>query len=198
MTTWNMANPCLYIIGNGLDRFHDHPTSYSNFGNYIKAHDKEFYDNLSNWYPTFIDNQHKGVFSLWTDFENGLKEIDQDLLWQYINDNLVQYGAEDWKDEDNHRVQYVIQNLVDSLTNKLKQHLVNWICLVNVLATSKRLRLEADAIYFTFNYTKKSTNTITTVEAASIAALFFLSCHISDIFSLNESFLGTSIFSSAS
>ena len=39
-------------------------------------------------------------------------------------------------------------------TNKLIQHLVNWICLINVLATSKRLRLEADAIYFTFNYTK--------------------------------------------
>ncbi len=154
MATLNMANPCLYIIGNGLDRFHDLPTSYSNFGNYIKAHDKEFYDNLSNWYPTFIDNQHKGVFSLWADFENGLKEIDQDLLWQYINDNLVQYGAEDWKDEDNHRVQYIIQNLVDCLTNRLKQHLVNWICLINVLATSKRLQLEADAIYFTFNYTK--------------------------------------------
>ena len=75
-----MASPCLYIIGNGLDRFHDLPTSYSHFGNFIKTHDQEFYDILSNWYPTFIDNQNKGVFSLWADFENGLKEIDHNIL----------------------------------------------------------------------------------------------------------------------
>ena len=149
-----MAYQCLYIIGNGFDCFHDLPTSYSDFGNYVKSHDKEFYHNLNNWFPTFINNQKKKIFPLWTDFENGLKEIDQELLWQFIYDNFVQYGAEDWKDEDNHRIQYIIQNLLDSITNKLKHYLINWICPINVMNSSKRLRLEADAIYFTFNYTK--------------------------------------------
>ena len=86
-----MANHCLYMIGNGFDCFHGLPTSYSDFGNYIKSHDPEFYEYLPNWYPTFIGNQNKGIFSLWSDYENGLKEIDQDLLWQHINDHLTQY-----------------------------------------------------------------------------------------------------------
>lgn len=144
----------LYIIGNGFDLFHELPTSYSDFGVFIKSQDKVFYDYLYNWFPTFIDNQNKNMFSLWTDFENGLKEIDHDLLWQYINDNLIQYGAENWGDEDNHRVQHIIKNLVDCITYKLKQYLTNWICSIDVLSASKRLRLEADALYFTFNYTK--------------------------------------------
>ena len=149
-----MANHCLYVIGNGFDRFHGLPTSYSDFGNYIKSHDQEFYEYLTNWYPTFIDNQKKCVFSLWADYENGLKEIDQELLWQYINDHLTQYGDDNWGDEDNHRVQYIIQSLVDDITTKLKDFLITWICSIDVLTASKRLQLDADAIYFTFNYTK--------------------------------------------
>ena len=149
-----MANHCLYIIGNGFDRFHGLQTSYFDFGNYIKSHDQEFYKHLTNWYPTFIDNQNKCIFSLWADYENGLKEIDQELLWQYINDNLTQYGDDNWGDEDNHRVQYIIQSLVDDITTKLKNYLVTWICSIDVLTASKRLQLDADAIYFTFNYTK--------------------------------------------
>ncbi len=149
-----MENHCLYIIGNGFDCFHGLPTSYYDFENYIKSHDQEFYEYLTNWYPTFIDNQNKGIFSLWADYENGLKEIDQDLLWQHINDHLTQYGDDIWGDEDNHRVQYIIQNLVDNITNKLKYYLTNWICSIDVLTASKRLQLDADAIYFTFNYTK--------------------------------------------
>lgn len=149
-----MENHCLYIIGNGFDCFHGLPTLYSDFGSYIKSHDQEFYEFLTNWYPTFIDNQNKCIFSLWADYENGLKEIDQDLLWQYINDHLTPYGDDNWGDEDNHRVQYIIQSLVDDITTKLKNYLVTWICSIDILTASKRLQLDADAIFITFNYTK--------------------------------------------
>ena len=75
-------------------------------------------------------------------------------MWQYINDHLTQYGDDNWGDEDNHRVQYIIQSLVDDITTKLKDFLITWICSIDVLTASKRLQLDADAIYFTFNYTK--------------------------------------------
>lgn len=32
-----MAYHCLYIIGNGFDRFHDLPTSYHDFGEFVKS-----------------------------------------------------------------------------------------------------------------------------------------------------------------
>lgn len=147
-------NSILYIIGNGFDRFHDLPTRYSDFGKYIESYDSDFYNLLLDWYPTFYNNQMEDSFSLWKDFENGLKEIDQDLLWQSIDNHLTQYGVENWGDEDNHRVQYMIQNLLNSIISKLYIYLTNWICSVDVQLSSKRLCLDINAKYLTFDYTK--------------------------------------------
>lgn len=51
-----MANHCLYIIGNGFDRFYGLPTLYADFGNYIKSHDQEFYEHLK---PFLMDDISK-------------------------------------------------------------------------------------------------------------------------------------------
>lgn len=144
----------LYIIGNGFDLFHDLPTNYYCFGNYLEIHDCEFYKSLHDWFPSFYNNQKEECFSLWEDFENGLKDIDQELLWQNVSNNLTPYGAEDWKDEDNHRAQYVIHNILELITSKLCNNLANWICSVDVMTATKRLSFIPNAIYLTFNYTK--------------------------------------------
>ncbi|QFQ12849.1 hypothetical protein C7Y71_007345 [Pseudoprevotella muciniphila] len=148
-----MQSSTLYIIGNGFDCFHNLPTTFFDFGKYIKYHNKEFYLLLFDWFPTYY-NQMVESFSLWENFEKGLKEIDQDLLWQYINNNLTPLGSDNWGDEDNHRVQFMTQTLLDSLSNKLKEYLSNWICSVDIKAATKRLDLDEKAIYLTFNYTR--------------------------------------------
>ncbi|MBP5484289.1 MAG: bacteriophage abortive infection AbiH family protein [Bacteroidaceae bacterium] len=149
-----MTVPYLYIIGNGFDCFHGLPTRYYDYGDYIKSHDCRFYSQLMDFYPVFKNKKDKGISVLWEDFEKGLKEIDLDLLWQSINNNIVQYGDSDWRDEDNHRAQYFVQTLVDNLTDSLMNHLINWICSIDVMKSIGRLRLEKRSIYLTFNYTK--------------------------------------------
>jgi len=78
-----MAN-ILYIIGNGFDLYHEIPSSYWDFGQYLKAKDSQTYD--------FID-QFIGIDdTFWNELESRLANLDSDHLLEDMSGFLPSYA----------------------------------------------------------------------------------------------------------
>ena len=80
----------LYIIGNGFDLHHRIPSSYSNFGAFLKKRDPETASLVETYFATDDD--------FWFEFESRLADFDAHSLIEHASDFLVSYAAEEWKD----------------------------------------------------------------------------------------------------
>ncbi len=143
-----MDNISLYIIGNGFDRHHDIKSNYANFKDYLKSTDKALLDVVETY--LLHDN-------LWSEFEVALATLDIDTVLENTSGFLMSYSAEDWSDAYHHDYQYEIDQIVGSLSHKLKEAFTAWIKGVKIPTKSqvsdKILPLEKDALYLSFNYT---------------------------------------------
>ena len=79
----------LYIIGNGFDLHHKIPSSYWDFGQYLKVKDSETYELIDQFIG--IDQ------SFWEEFECRLARLDSDRLLDDMSQFLISYGADDWR-----------------------------------------------------------------------------------------------------
>jgi hypothetical protein len=144
-----MNNSQLYIIGNGFDLHHGIQSSYDNFRTYLKHEDSSLFDAVET-YLSLEDN--------WSDLEASLASLDVDYLTDNASNFLVSYGAEDWSDAYHHDYQYEIEQVVESLSSKLKENFTNWIKQLGIPnkneVTGKLLDINPNAMYLTFNYTK--------------------------------------------
>jgi len=77
-----MAN-ILYIIGNGFDLYHEIPSSYWEFGQYLKAKDSQTYEFIDQFIG--IDN------SFWNELESRLANLDSDHLLEDMSGFLPSY-----------------------------------------------------------------------------------------------------------
>lgn len=139
----------LYIIGNGFDLYHDLPSSYTKFGEYIKEHDNDVFEAIEEY-----------IFSseptpeLWKNFEESLGHFNDDELREFAKTYLMDYGSEEWRDSAHHDYQYMINEVVKGLTDNLYKHLAAWALeLDKVTPNNNRLSLDKEAKYLSFNYT---------------------------------------------
>lgn len=143
-----MNNSKLYIIGNGFDLHHGIQSSYSNFKTYLKNTDYDIFEAVET-YLSPEDN--------WSDLEESLASLDTEYLTENASDFLVSYGAEDWSDAYHHDYQYEIEQVVDSLSSKLKEHFSAWINELYIPnrneISSSLLHIDPNATYLSFNYT---------------------------------------------
>jgi hypothetical protein len=143
-----MHNKSLCIIGNGFDLHHGMKTSYWDFRDYLETTNKELLDVIE----TYLVSDE-----LWSDFEEALATLDINTMLDYASGFLVSYSAEDWSDSYHHDYQYEIDQIVGSLSHRLKEAFTAWIKEVKVPIKSqvadKILPLEKDALYLSFNYT---------------------------------------------
>ena len=143
-----MNNSKLYIIGNGFDLYHGIQSSYYNFKTYLKEVDNSLFD-LVETYLSPDEN--------WSDLEASLASLDSDYLIDNASNFLVSYGADDWSDAYHHDYQYEIEQVVESLSSKLKEHFTNWIKQLSIPnkdeVTEKLLDIKPNAMYLNFNYT---------------------------------------------
>lgn len=138
----------LYIIGNGFDLYHGLPTSYGHFREYVKEHDKELVELVEKYYP------HKKNSDFWNDFEASLGNFDDDLLREYANNYLEDYGSEKWSDAFHHDYQYEIDRIIDRITQGIRNDFCNWLAQISFDGLKKKgIPIERDAFYLTFNYT---------------------------------------------
>lgn len=143
-----MNNSKLYIIGNGFDLHHGIQSSYSNFKTYLKNADLSIFEAVEA-YLSPEDN--------WSDLEESLASLDSDYLTENASQFLVSYGAEDWSDAYHHDYQYEIEQVVESLSLKLKEHFSAWINDLYIPnqneISSNILKIDPSASYLSFNYT---------------------------------------------
>ena len=133
----------LYIIGNGFDIFHGVKSRYSDFKDYVEKNDNDLFEALEEYFNTD---------ELWSDFEETLAYIDTEKIVDDASDFLVSYGADEWSDAYHHDYQYEIQRAINVVTVALKEHFTKWILSLDI-PNAVKLKLPANSLYLTFNYT---------------------------------------------
>jgi hypothetical protein len=138
----------LYIIGNGFDLHHGIPSRYSQFGDYLLNVDPASWRTICEY--LFVDKD------FWACFEERLASFDEDAIIDYAEQFLVSYGADDWSDAYHHDFEYEIEQVVDALSRKLRDHFAAWIRQLPppVEGTYSLIRsVDPGALFLTFNYT---------------------------------------------
>ena len=139
----------LYIIGNGFDLYHGLPTSYGHFSDYVKEHDNELAELVEKYYF------HKINSDFWSDFEENLSGLDDDLLREYGLNYLEDYGCDHWRDAFHHDYQYELDRIIDRITQGIRKSFCNWLSQISFDGLEqKAILIERDAYYLTFNYTR--------------------------------------------
>jgi hypothetical protein len=139
----------LYIIGNGFDLHHGIPSSYKEFGRYLKARDHATYDVMDRYFDVNAD--------FWAEFEERLASFDSNTLVEDAGDFLKSYGAEDWSDAFHHDYQFEINRVVKAISAMLRTRFAEWVRQLPIPAPSsiagRPVPLDKSATYLNFNYT---------------------------------------------
>ena len=135
----------LIIIGNGFDRAHNLPTSYSHFMNQLTEEHAGFYKTICQYIPED---------SLWASFEEALSELDDEQLQDDNSCYLLGYGDENWRDSAHHDFQYMIQEAL-SFAADIPQYFSEWIRSIDicVLPIMPEHIVDKSNLYLSFNYT---------------------------------------------
>lgn len=140
----------LYIIGNGFDRYHNIPSDYRDFGNYLKKADPEIFSEVETY---FCVDDH-----FWWKFEAELANFNADTAIENASDLLVSYAAEDWSDSYHHDYQCELKRIVDAISVSMRGHFADWVRQLPIPAmgalAGKPLPLDKNARYLNFNYTQ--------------------------------------------
>ncbi len=143
-----MNSSRLYIIGNGFDRYHGIPSEYSQFGEYVRGHDSKLHEAVEQ-YIAFDGN--------WGSFETSLADCDAHSIYEEAMDFMKPYGADDWRESDNHAPQEYVKEKVDLLSTRLKRVFAEWAFALPIPNRSNysgpTLQLDALAFFMNFNYT---------------------------------------------
>ncbi|NHQ61172.1 hypothetical protein G9409_11380 [Chlorobium sp. BLA1] len=132
----------LYIIGNGFDLYHGLPTSYSEFYAFAKKDlnelEETFYLKLDEIEP-------------WGGFENKLGEYDWQLVYDVHND--IDVMDDSFRPSMAFGLEDELTEVTDNLVSKIEEQFHFWIDSIDVKGASRRLNLDSNGIYLSFNYT---------------------------------------------
>lgn len=143
-----MFDNVLYIIGNGFDRQHGVASGYDSFRDWLQRNNYE----LFSIYSAVCEYD-----GLWSDFEKGMAYINRDYF--------IEAGAlglpDSKKDPDDYSMaDYMLagdftMGMVEELLQNLRFSFHNWIKSVRAPKSygSKKLMIDTEARFFTFNYT---------------------------------------------
>ncbi|GAA4413012.1 hypothetical protein GCM10011450_24080 [Advenella faeciporci] len=138
----------LYVIGNGFDLWHEIPSSYSQFKEYVKRHDHDIFDAVENYLPADED---------WSYLESALADLDVYNIIDDFSYFMKPYGADDWSDASHHDFQYKVEQVVKRLSTELRALFGEWIRTLVIptpyMATKRLKSIDANAVFLTFNYT---------------------------------------------
>lgn len=153
----------LYVIGNGFDIHHGLDTRYTTFGLFLKNHYSEIYDLLLEYYGfDDLDPNNEQSFSdpLWSEFEKSLSLLDTKTVMEAHSDSLAVPSSEEFSDRDWGTFQIDMEMILEKLTVGLYKVFKEFILSVEFppFDISKKMNLDRDAKYLTFNYTNTLAN----------------------------------------
>jgi len=138
----------LYVIGNGFDLWHEVPSEYKHFRDYVRNVDYELYEAIETYIP---------ADAKWNDLEAALAEPDIDGIIDDLGHFMPSYGAEDWSDAGHHDFQFEVDRLVERLSYQLLVRFAEWVRAIPIptpeMATKRLTTIDPAATFLTFNYT---------------------------------------------
>lgn len=136
----------LYIIGNGFDRHHGVLSGYGDFAAWLQKKNRDLYDKLSEVCRADY---------LWRDFEGALPNINRDFFLG-MGEILLPQG---WSEDDGYAELFYAQDYVREEAEMLWRDIEKWFrkwvksIIWHEAYNLKKVRLDYDARYITFNYT---------------------------------------------
>lgn len=136
----------LYIVGNGFDLMHGMPTRYINFLHWLLNHGR--FDVVFELESVFGNDPNHS--NLWCDFETALGQYDfekaatWDMASLYVSQEEV--GNINVSDGEPFFLDVSLNTIVDKSFS-------SWVNCVE-MSNDKKLNLDQDAIFLTFNYTE--------------------------------------------
>jgi hypothetical protein len=143
-----MGYRILYIIGNGFDLWHEIPSSYLKFKEYIRVHDRALFDTVESYLPVDED---------WSDLESALADVDVDYILEELGHFMMPHSTDDWSDSSRHDFQYEVDKVSQQLSAELRHRFGQWIrqlvIPIPTIAVKKLKLINTSAVFLTFNYT---------------------------------------------
>lgn len=131
-----------YIIGNGFDLFHQIPSAYSDFKEFVRHEDSDLFNELEYYFND----------ELWSDFEEMLAYIDADKIVDDATNYLQSYGVDDWSDAYHHDYQYEIDRALSVITDQLRKCFLKWVLQLEI-PSQPVLNVSRASRFLNFNYT---------------------------------------------
>lgn len=137
------------MIGNGFDLHHHLQTSFGDF--------KDFLSGRNATVQSIVEEYLCELSGNWANLEEALAYFNVDQMIGHAEDFLVSYAADEWSDAYNHDYQFEINEVVQTISRKLKSEFYEWIKQIYIPSAdevSDLLRLEPHAKFLNFNYTQ--------------------------------------------
>ena len=140
----------LYIIGNGFDRYHNLPTTYSDFHLFVIENNPDL-ENIFEQYFTLTTKQNSDKKYLWSNFEYDLGTFNWNAFFAEINNIDVLHN--NFKPSSLFGLEDELEEETEILVNKIREAFEDWLIDLNLESTEIKLDLEENSIFLTFNYT---------------------------------------------
>ncbi|MFM4702916.1 bacteriophage abortive infection AbiH family protein [Aeromonas bivalvium] len=133
----------LYVIGNGFDRHHKLPTSYSCFYQEYS----EMLDGLSDYFPNNNDEDP------WHKFEDNLGKYDHEIIFSECNH--LDIGDDKFKLSMLYGLEDELSEQTDNIVSTLQDAFSEWINSIEIYpeAIVERLNITSKSLFLSFNYT---------------------------------------------
>jgi len=132
----------LYVIGNGFDRWHGLPTSYSDF--------YKFTEGALNELEEYFNFQYSGE-SLWTNFEGDLGKFDWSLF--YDAHNHTDFTSDSFRPSEVYGLEDDLTEQTTSLVDGVREKFQEWIESIQIEGVQGRFEFIGKGQFISFNYT---------------------------------------------
>ena len=137
----------LYIIGNGFDKHHNIPSGYHDYRQWLE--DNELWDVLET-----IDN----LFGYtdddwWSHFEDNLASVETlKIASEEAIQNYPNFASDSFRDSDWYDAELSVERKMMDAYNNIVRSFNNWAVKLPDGDLTKKIRIEKDSVFLTFNY----------------------------------------------
>ena len=149
----------LYFIGNGFDIHHKLPTRYTDFRKWLRRKDFEAYNWIIELYGVGDEDENGNIsdetWAWWSYFESHLVDFDvYDDIVDISKDNQINYASDDFREGDRYNGAVEAEVKFEELMSRILGYFDEWVDSIDVEKASNKIKLNRDADFLTFNYTR--------------------------------------------
>lgn len=138
----------LYVIGNGFDLYHDLPTKYTDYAQWLEDTDNGIFDIIHEAFGECDSDW-------WSDFEQNLASVDAiEYASNIVNENVPDLASDDFREGDWYAAEYAVIDKLSDMYSEIQETFTDWIEQIDLSECRPKINLDKEnSIFLTFNYT---------------------------------------------